>query len=64
MKVLIDVRPEQLHEIKKDLKNRECCISPETEQILVRITQKIQKKCQWQQMEIEQFERYYDEESV
>ncbi|AIW88739.1 hypothetical protein JO41_02110 [Treponema sp. OMZ 838] len=64
MRVLIDVRPEQLHEIRKDLKNRDCGISPETERILVCITQGIQKKCQWQKMEIEQFEQYYDEECL
>ena len=64
MKIFIDVRPEQLYQINKDLKNRECNISPETEQILVCITQGIQKKCQCQKMEIEQFEQYYDEEPV
>lgn len=57
MKVLIDVRPEQLYDIRKDLKNQNCDISPETERILVCITQGIQKKCQWQKMEIEQFEQ-------
>ena len=57
MKVLIDVRPEQLYDIRKDLKNQNCDISAETERILVCITQGIQKKCQWQKMEIEQFEQ-------
>lgn len=64
MRVLIEVHPEQLHEIRKDLKNQNCGISPETERILVCITQGIQKKCQWQKMEIEQFEQYYDEELI
>ena len=44
MRVLIDVRPEQLHEIRKDLKNRDCGISPETERILVHVMQGIKKK--------------------
>ena len=64
MKVLIDARPEQLHEIKGDLKNINCCISPETERILVCIMHGIRKKCQWQKIEIAQFEQYYDEELV
>ena len=64
MRVLIEGHPEQLHEIRKDLKNQNCGISPETERILVCITQGIQKKCQWQKMEIEQFEQYYDEELI
>ena len=64
MKVLIDVRPEQLHEIRKDLKNRDCGISPETERILVCIPHRVLNKCQWRKTEVEQFEQYYDEESV
>lgn len=64
MRVLIDVRPEQLHEIRKDLKNRDCGISPETERILVHVIQGIKKKCQWRKTEVERFEQYYDEEPV
>ena len=64
MKIFIDVRPGQLYQINKDLKNRECNISPETEQILVCITQGIQKKCRRRQMEVLRFEQYFDEESI